>query len=113
MHQSFTEPVTLTQERDLGLVDATLSFLQTALNKAQREYNAIKNKNISDAQYELMWKYGELLAAQNFEQWKSFYRNNVGERCDYEKLKKLFYKFYKLKIKESKLASKRAGWYNI
>jgi len=113
MHQSFTEPITHSQDREVGFVDATLDFLQSALDEAQRKYNAIKNKNISDAQYQLMWQYGEMLAAQNFEQWKVFYRNNVGERCDYEQLKKLFYRFYKLKMKESKLATRRSGWYNI
>lgn len=113
MHQSFTEPVAHAQDREVGFIDATLDFLQSALDEAQRKYRIIKNRNISDAQYELMWKHGEILAAENFEQWKVFYRNNVGEKCDYAKLKQLFYKFYKLKAKEARLASLRSGWYNI
>lgn len=113
MHQSFTEPVTLTQNRSGDVIDATLSFLENALNEAQKHYKRLRNKHISSAQYELMWQYGEQLAANNFEEWKKFYRSNVGERCDYEQLKRLFYKFYKLKVKQQKLANFRSSWYNI
>lgn len=114
MHQSFTEPITPAQNiSEPGLLDSTLDALQNALTSAQKRYNKIKNKNMSTAQYELMYKMGLEYAVKYPSEWRKFYRNNVGERCDYDKLNRLFYKFYKLKIKQQKLASFRSSWYNI
>jgi len=114
MHQYFTEPLTPASESaQIKAIDELSSTLQNWLNEARRKYNKIKNRNISEAQFELMWKYGEYLAVQNPRQWRKFYRENVGKRCDYEKLKRLFYKFYKIKLKEQRLANVRNGWYNI
>ena len=112
MHQSFTEPITpaypITQP---GIIDATLDILSRALDDAQERYNKLRNRNLSKAQYDFYVQVGLKYAVAYGDQWRKFYRNNVGERCDYEKLNKLFYKFYKLKQKE--LDKKNSWWHNI
>lgn len=112
MHQSFTEPVTPAQNIvEPGFLDSTLEALGNALDNAQKKYNKIKNKNMSAAQYDLLCQLGLDYAVKYPTEWRKFYRNNVGERCDYEKLNRLFYKFYKIQVK--KLAKKQSWWHNI
>lgn len=112
MHQQFTEPITPVQGIDQpGIVDATLDALQNALDDVQKRYKKFKNKNVSEAQFELFVKVGLDYAVKYPEEWRKFYKNNVGERCDYEKLNRLFYKFYKIQSK--KLAKQQNWWHNI
>lgn len=111
MHQAFTEPVTAIQENKPDILDITFDALQSALDEAKKRYNKFRNKNISEAQFELCYKLGLEYAVRYPEEWQKFYKNNVGERCDYEKLNKLFYRFYKIQTK--KLAKKQNWWHNI
>lgn len=112
MHQFFTAPITPVQGVEQpGIIDSTLESLQNALGELQKRYAKIRNKNMSEAQFDLLVQVGLDYAVQYPTEWRKFYRNNVGERCDYEKLNKLFYKFYK--IQHKKLAKKQNWWHNI
>jgi len=106
MHQSFTEPITPITEQSIDVIDELASTLKAWLDEAQKKYRQLRMKNVSKAKYELMCKHGEQLAVIHFDEWQKFYKNNVGERCDYDKLQKLFYKFCKIKLKEKE----RKGW---
>jgi hypothetical protein len=112
MHQAFTEPLTPAQGiAEPGLIESTLEGLQNALDEAQKKYAKFRNRNLSQAQYDLFCQVGLDYAVRYPDEWQKFYRNNVGERCDYEKLNKLFYKFYK--IQQKKLAKRGSWWHNI
>lgn len=101
MHQSFTEPVTHAQDIDnRGLIGATLDALQNALDEAQKRYNGFRKQKLNEAQYDFYCKVGLDYAVRFPSEWRKFYRNNVGETCDYEKLNNLFYKFYKIQNKK-------------
>lgn len=112
MHQSFTKPVAPVEEiNQPGIIDATLDALQNALDDVQKRYRKFRNKSVSEAQFDLLVQVGLDYAVKYPEDWRKFYRNNVGERCDYEKLNRLFYKFYKIQSK--KLAKQENWWHNI
>lgn len=112
MHQSFTEPVTPVEGIESpGVIDATLEALSKALDDAQKKYRDFRNRNVSQAQYDFYVQVGLDYAVKHPEEWRKFYRNNVGDRCDYAKLNRLFYKFYK--IQKKKLDKQDAWWHNI
>ena len=114
MHQEFTEPLTpAPSSESLSVVEESVINLKRWLSDAEKRYRQLTNQTTSKAQFELMCQYGEYLAVQNPSQWRKFYRENVGKKCDYDKLQRLFYRFYKIKTKEQKMANKRKGWYNI
>lgn len=112
MHQPFTEPVSDVQDiKKPDFLDITFDALQSALNEARKKYNKLRNRSRSEAEFDLYCKIGLEYAVQYPTEWRKFYRNNVGEKCDYDKLNKLFYKFYK--IQKKKLAKKQNWWHNI